>query len=365
MKIFPTLLVSIFFVTYSLAQPAQVKEEFNSSYYELHGLEINLTSDKILITHAKQDVFFEDIIGKKIFQKSPAENYFLISNFKFSNKKVDYPVEIKVFDSKGNFVFPYKFIAPYDLPHPLFCLNDNALLALFDPLSFKVKLIGDDSYNELELLKDVPFEMEKASFVEMNEDFLFILTSQSALDITENASNVKLYGINLFDLNVVKKELDYNTPTLLKIIGGNLFVSGVKFENLKPVGKTIKYDLRLNQLASNEMILEGLILFENRFYAKYFNKIFELGSDLTISKEYLLFGNERILDIAKFNEKLLVVTNISGKNNLYYFSPDLSVDFKAPLDIFGMNKIDDFSVLGNHLIIHHDSKSVKLNLNEN
>ncbi len=238
MKIFPTLLVSIFLVTYSLAQSVQVEEEFNSSYYELNGIEINLTADKILITQDNQDVFSEDLIGKKIFQKSPAENYFLIANFKFSNDKVDYPVDIRVFDRDGNLVFPYKFMAPYDLPHSLLCLNDNAVLALFDPLSFKVKLIGDDSYKELELAKEVPFEMEKASFIEINEDFLFVLTSQSALDITENASNVKLYGINLFDLNVVKKELDYNTPTLLKIIGGNLFVSGVKFENLKPVGKT-------------------------------------------------------------------------------------------------------------------------------
>ncbi len=365
MKIFFTILIFIFFVTYSLAQSIQVEEEFNSCYYELNGLQINLTSDKILITHDDQDIFSEDLIGKKIFQKTPAENYFLIANFKFSNEKVDYPVEIKVFDSKGNLVFPYKFIAPYDLPHPLFCLNDNALLALFDPLSFKVKFIGDESYNELELLKEVPFEIEKASFIEINEDFLFVLTSQSALDISENASNVRLYSINLFDLNVVKKELDYNTPTLLKIIGGNLFVSGVKFEDLKPVGKTFKYDLLLNQLASNEKIIEKLIPYENRFYAKYFNTIYELEGDLSFSKEHQISGSERILDIEQFNEKLIVVTNVFDKNNIYFFSPDLSVDFNAPLDIFGMNKMEDFSISGNHAIFRHDSKSVKLNLNEN
>ena len=65
--------------------------------------------------------------------------------------------------------------------------------------------------------------------------------------------------VNLLDFSIIKKEIDYNTPTLLRVIGGSVFVSGVKFENLKPIGKTIKYDLQLNQLASNEKIIEKLI----------------------------------------------------------------------------------------------------------
>ena len=365
MKLFLALLTSFYSIISSSAQSLQIEKEFNSNYYELNELEINLTTEKISISKNNQNIFIENLSGKKIFKSSIAENYFLIANFQFSNEKVDYPVEIKVFDIQGNLVFPYKFLAPYDLPHPLFQLNDNAILALFYPLSFKVKLVSRDSIREVELIKDIPFEMEKASFMEINEDFLYVLTSQSALDITENVSNVKLYKVNLFDLNVDKRELDYNTPTLLKLVGGSLFASGVKFENLKPLGKTIKYDLQLNQLASNEKIIEKLIPFENRLYAKYFNAIFELEVDLAVSREYQLSGNERILDIAKSNEKIIVVTNIAEKNNLYCFLPGLSIDFKEPLDIFGVNKIENLSISGNHLIIRHDSKSVEIKTNRN
>ena len=364
-KLYLSLIISLILAVYSFGQNLQVVKEFNSSHYELHGLEVNLTSEKILIIRDNQNIFVDDLIGKKIFQTSKNQNYFLIANFKFSNEKVDYPVEIKVFDIQGNLVFPYKFLAPFDLPHPLFQLNDNALLTLFDPLSFKVKLVNRDSIREVELIKDIPFEMEKAAFVEMDDDFLFILTSQSALDITENASNAVLYQVNIQDLSISKKEIDYNTPTLLRVIGGSVFVSGVKFENLKPIGKTLKYDLQLNQLASNEKIIEKLIPFESRFYAKYFNTIYELKNDISISNEKQLFEGERISDIAMSNEKLLVVTNIAEKNNLYCFLPGLSIDFKEPLDIFGVNKIEDLSISGNHLIIRHDSKSVEIKTNRN
>ena len=193
MKFFFTTLL---FFSITLSIPAQsliIEKEFNSSYYELNELEINLTAEAISIAKDNQNIFLENLSGKKIFKSSPAENYFLIANFQFSNEKIDYPVEVRVFDRNGQNVFPFKFLAPFDLPHPLLNVNDNGVLALFDPLSFKVTLIGQETYNEIKLEKDIPFEMEKAAFVEMDDDFLFILTSQSALDITENASNVKLY----------------------------------------------------------------------------------------------------------------------------------------------------------------------------
>ena len=279
MKLFLALLTSFFLTISSSGQPLQVEEELNSSYYELHGLEINLTSDQISINKANQDIYKENITGKKVFKTSPAENYFLIANYRFSNQKVDYPVDIRVFSREGLMDLPFKFLAPFDLPHPIINVNDNGVLALFDPLNFKVKLISEESYNEIELEKDIPFEMEKASFIEINEDFLFIPTSQSALDITENASNAALYKVNLNDLSIDKKIIDYNTPTMLKIIGGGVYVSGVKFENLKPIGKTVKYDMMLNQLSSNDKIIEKLLLHGNKFYAKYFNVIYDLNSD--------------------------------------------------------------------------------------
>jgi hypothetical protein len=239
------------------------------------------------------------------------------------------------------------------------------MLALFDPLNFKVKVISESSENEIELEKEISFEMERASFIEANNDYLFVLSSLNTLDITETGSNVGLYKVNLEKLSFDKKSLDYNTPTLLKIIDDNVFVSGVKFENLKPVGKTIKYDFELNQLSSNEKTIEKLIPNKNNFYAKYLNIIYDLNNDLSVSNEKYLSEGERILDLGIWDKRLVVITNIPGENNFYYFFPDLNVDFKVALHNFGVNKIEDLSILENLVVIRHDSKSVKIKTNRN
>jgi len=118
-------------------------------------------------------------------------------------------------------------------------------------------------------------------------------------------------------------------------------------------------------LSLNEKIIEKLIPHGNKFYAKYFNTIYELNNDLSISIEKKLFGGERILDLAFANEKLIVVTNVSGENIIYSFLPDLRIDIKEPVDNFGINRIENFSISGNNLIIRHDSKSVKIKTNRN
>ena len=113
MKFFLALLTFFFPIISSSAQSLQIEKELNSSYYEFHEFEINLTTDKISIITDNQDIYTENLAGKKIYKASPAENYFLIANHQFSNKKVDYPVEIRVFDRNGGMILPYKFLAHY------------------------------------------------------------------------------------------------------------------------------------------------------------------------------------------------------------------------------------------------------------
>lgn len=347
------------------AQSLQVEKEYNSNYYEINDLEVNLTADKITISSGAQDIYIENLPGKKIFKTSPAENYFFIASHLFSNDKADYPIEIRVFDRNGNLAFPFRFTAPYDLPHQLFNINDFGMLTSFDPVTLKVTVVGDEIFREVELEKDIPFEMEKAAFTEITEDFLFVLTSQKALDITEEANNAVLYRINLNDLSIYKKELDYNTPTLLKMIGGNLIVSGVKFENLKPVGKTIKFNLELNQLASNDKIIEKIVNLEDKIFAKYFNTVYQLEKDLSIANHHIMSDDERISDIGITNDRVIVFTHVSDKTSLYFLFLDLSMDFKYSLDIFEISKTENFSIRQNHVLIRHDSRSVKLKTNRN
>lgn len=363
MRLFSSLILSSAITFSILAQALKIDREINGSYYKLNDLEINLSSDQISIMRNNENIYSENISGKKVFKSSPGGNYFFIASFLFSNEKSDYPIDIKVFEKTGEMIFRYKLTAPFDLPHPLISVNDNGFLALFDPLKFSVDFIGKESNRKVELEKDVPFEMEKAAFMEMNDDYLFVLTSQTALDVTENSENVKLYKINLSGLEIDKIELDYNTPTLLKIIDENVFVSGVKFENYKPLGKTIKYDSQLHQIASNDRILEDIIGYENGFYAKYFNRIYYLRNDLSIVNEKQLDNSERISHIAVWNDKLLAATSKAGENNIFFFSNDLKVLYEENLKKLKIGRLNDMSISNSSLILYFDSKSAKMSIN--
>ena len=365
MKFFLTLLIPFFSLTFLASQTLEIEQELYSGYYEINDLSVNFSSEDFSITKNGNVIFTEILKGKKNFRTSAGQNYFLVANYEFSNEKTAYLIEVRVFNQNGEMVLSYKFQADFDLPHPLISINDQGILALFDPLSFKVKLISDEFTHEIELEKDIPFEMEKASFMEMNNAFLYVLTSERALDITENASNVKLYKIGLSDLSIDKKEIDYNTPTLLKLVDDNLFVSGVKFESYKPIGKTIKYDLQLNELAANDKIIEKIIADGENIYAKYFNTLYELNEDLKAVNELTLPNNERITDIKSFEDKIVVATNNFGKNFLYLFSKNLNIDFKLTLYIFDNNNVKDLSISGNHIVIQNESKSVIIKANRN
>lgn len=366
MRIRFTALLVLYLIKVISAQTLQIEKGYNTSHYELNDLEINLTSENYNIINSNGEIYSESINGRNIFKTSSNQNYFFIASYKFTDSKNNYAVEVNVFNREGSLVFNQKFLAPYDLPHPLLSINDQGVLTLFDPLNFKVRLIDHTSDNELELEKEVPFEMERTAFLEMNDDFLFILASQSALDITESKNNVYLYKISITDLKIEKRELDFNTPTLLKITENNIFISGVKFEELKPVGRTIKYDFELNIQAANDKIIEKISADSGKLYAKYLNVIYDLNADLTVSNEKKLPGNERILDLKISDGKLIVVgTNELTGSHLYSILPDLRVDFNAALDNFGVSKIEDFSISQNHIMIRHDSKSTKLKTNRN
>ena len=118
-------------------------------------------------------------------------------------------------------------------------------------------------------------------------------------------------------------------------------------------------------MASNEKIIEKLISYRNGFYAKYFNTIYELKNDISVVNEKQLPEGERISDIALSNGKLLVATTISNEKKLYSFLPNLSIDFKAALDIFGSNKIESFSIYNAYSVFRNEYKSIKIKLNDN
>lgn len=363
-KLLSAFIISVAFIRAITPQNLQIENEYDFGYYLISDIEVQLNQQSIILVRMNEPIYYEAIDGKKIFKSSAKDKFFFVSNFKFTDSKKDYPVEVKVFNADGISQFSYKFIAPYDLPHPIININDDGVLAVFNPLNFKLNVITQNSEKEIALEKEIEFEMERPAFVELDKNKIVIAVSKTALDITEDKPNTKIYQVNLADLELKAAELNFNTPVLLKLINDNIFISGVKFYNYEPIGKTVKLNYDLEETSSNDKILENLEFdSSHKFYGKYLNNIYLMDENLLLLKQISLQQAERAVSIKISNDKLFVLTSLGLNFFIYKLSPDLHIDFNMPLSNLELNKISDFSVFDDFIIFRQDNKSFRTKIN--
>jgi len=268
-------------------------------------------------------------------------------------------------------IYTYKLTAPFDLPHPIFSINDEGKIASFNPLNFKLTLFDGSEEKTISLEKEVEFEMERSSFVEMTNSDVYVLTSLKPLTIEENESNAFLYKINLNSLSIEKEIIDYSIPVSLNLIENSIILSGIKFQNMVPNGSTLKYDLELNLTASNNSASEKIIFLNGSYYSKYGKFIYKLNYNLAQNDSYELWesskgvhsdipsgidGN-RILDIVPYKNSIAVLIEESGRLSLYMLNQNLEIEFKKSLENLDPNKFEGINEMGGKLAVYVNSRT--------
>src|SRR5690606_2304938 len=165
-----TLLILALFVTV-YAQKSLKK--INSRYYLNRISGITLTQSEIKISENGIEKFSSSISGYKNYLAAPQGKYFLISNQAYDETQPQYEISLFFFNLNSEIVNELKLNASSDLPHPLFKVNDAGKIFAFDPLSFKLIIYDVGKKQEIQLEKDVPFEMERSSFIEVNENEVY------------------------------------------------------------------------------------------------------------------------------------------------------------------------------------------------
>jgi len=346
-------------------------EEVPYYYTVNNGFEIKFSSNEIFISKVNQNFYSEEIKGKKSLKFSHSKKFFYIAIFDFPSDKSDYQIDIKVFNDLSNLIYTYKLTAPFDLPHPIFSINDEGKIASFNPLNFKLTLFDGSEEKTISLEKEVEFEMERSSFVEMTNSDVYVLTSLKPLTIEENESNAFLYKINLNSLSIEKEIIDYSIPVSLSLIENSIILSGIKFQNMVPNGSTLKYDLELNLTASNNSASEKIIFLNGSYYSKYGKFIYKLNYNLAQNDSYELWesskgvhsdipsgidGN-RILDIVLYKNSIAALIEESGRVSLYMLNQNLEIEFKKSLENLDPNKFEGISEMGDKLAVYVNSRT--------
>ncbi len=347
------LILTCVIVTNMFSQTITKEGEFSSYYFSLKSNKINLTYNSIQISIDNNNVYSKEVSGVKKNFFSPNKKYFMVAAFNYSDKKTDYEINLFVFNNNGNFIDSFSVLAGYDLPNPIFAINDEGVAAAFNPIKMDITLYKDGIEKQILLEKNPEYQTEKSSFLEMNNESAFVLTSEKALSIEEEDQNVKLYKVNTSDFSVDKKDIDYSIPTAINVSDNNVIVSGVKFQNSVPNGNISKMDTKLNILQSAGVAVESILRTSDFYYCKNGNKLFKMNKNLSIEKSFNFDDNAYIKNIAMAGGELAVLTKEKGVNFLYKISSALNVDFKKSLDILASTKIDDMESLDGKLFLYY------------
>ena len=358
MRIIAIFILFLFANCLTFTQQLTLKkiDEVPAYLQQLKDLQIKLSSKNIDIRKSGESVFSEAIYGQKILKISPAQKYFLIADFNFTEDKTDYKISVIVFDEKGSIFNRVELKSFFDLPHPLISINDNGVISAFDPYKFELNIFEGDVKNKINLEKDMPSEIERASFVEMNNEDVYILSSIEPLSIGNSETNANLYKINLDNYRVVEKKVDYSTPVLLKLIDDQVIISGIKFNNSVAMPNISIMNSRMEVLKETNLAAEKFINFDSDYIIKYGSAVYKLDKNLNKESEYFFTNNERIEDFAVIGEKIMVLTRKANLYNIFNLSKSFKLNAEAAVQIPN-NSFKSLSVQGDKLLIHTDKET--------
>ncbi|OIP58460.1 MAG: hypothetical protein AUK34_09260 [Ignavibacteria bacterium CG2_30_36_16] len=336
-----------------------IEDELIGKNYFVNSVKVQITQELINIIDNDRSVINIPIKGAKYLEFSPSNKFFIISNYQFSADKKDYPSSYFVFNAEGEKIFEYADSSPYDLPHAIHAVNDVGTLALFDPLTFQLNLIDANSKRTIKLEKEIPFEMERASFIAMRSNFVFVSASVKPTDITDNSSNVILYKIDINSLSVEKTNLELSIPTALYAGESELAAAGVKYNDSKIYHslKLISEELKIKK--EYEISAEEIYSYNGVYFTRFADKIIKLENGST--SEYKFEDGNRVIDLFVDINGIHALVKGNNKASIYKLSRNFDVDFYILLNKFESKNFTEISSAQGKYVLLQSGKTFIIN----
>ena len=335
--------------------------EVPSAYAEINGTNIQLTDSEIIISANGNNLYSNNLNGKKEIQFSPGKNYFAVSNYAFPKNKSDYFIKTFVFSNTSKLIYTHKLLAPFDLPYPISKINDNGDLVYFNPINFVIKIIKSGSEKDIKLDSNIKPEMERASFLEVSNSNIFVLTSLKALNENKNESNVILYKIDLSNNSIEKKLIDWSIPTCMTLDKKGVVVSGVKFGNSSTTGAILKLENNLNLISKVDRMAEKIFTDNDYYYCKFGSSIFKLDDNLKNVGSFNFDIQDRIEDFKLYKNNIVALIRAGDKHKISKLGKDLKMISEQDLNISSPQTIYFGTSFGNSLLLKLPGKTLLYN----
>lgn len=292
----------IFFTPHKTLSQTQ---KVDGIFFTQKNVLFHLTNESISIKAGAVDVFSKLIDGKKTFYFSPEKKYLLICNFNFPKTKENYHITFFLFDKDYKLVSEKKLEAFYDMPHQIFAVNDNGVIAAYNPAEMKLNLYEGTIETEISLEEKINYEMERAAFLRFTNKDLFIATTLQPVLLENNEPNTALYKIDLSSKNFNKYMTNLSVVTSLNLSNEKIFISGVKFQNSTAREKTLVMNLELSSIGEMNFQVHSVCDETNCIGSD--GKIYRMEKEVSIIQDFSSLGKIFSHAIAKDNSPFLLV----------------------------------------------------------
>lgn len=355
-----------FVVTANTQVQTKISGEFPFQLHQINDVNVQLTDASLQIVKENNTIYSHKINGKKTFQTSPLNNYFLIVNFDFIDEDGDYPVTLFIFDVEGKLSFTHELPAPFDLPHPLFAINNEGVVAYFEPINFFLTIVNEEVIIPIRLENNVEFEMEKAFFISFNDAGIYVLTTIGQADIEgRNNENTFFYYINYPSNIVTKQIINFSVPTALTTFDDEVIISGIRFENLQPVMETRLYSNAVElKKTINGFSYQQLVKTNGGYTASYAGTLYNFDDNFNEVSRFTIGESGLIRNIQEENGLIALLFQLNQEYSVYLFDSGLNVIHQQKVEGFTGRNTLSMDIMNNMIIIYTDYKTQQFTLGE-
>ncbi|NUN08360.1 MAG: hypothetical protein HUU54_04215 [Ignavibacteriaceae bacterium] len=222
-KIFIAILLLV------VTTPAQESAQGNAQSGVFGSVTIIYSDDSFSMTDGNSTIAGITITGKKVVIFSSEKSMAVLINYGFTKNKENYPITYYLLEQVKGVAYKGEITGYYDMPHPLFTVNESGVIAYCDPGTLKLTTDNYGNSSDVKLFGSIEYEMERGIFLQSDEERVYIAGNlkPAALELQED--NVFVAAVRISNLSIEKKMLPFLAVKSFEISNDRVILDAYHF----------------------------------------------------------------------------------------------------------------------------------------
>jgi len=229
------LLIFIFLSDIVLSQDNLIRLEGNTLDTRIGNILIKADQEGYSVNREGTTAVRTILAGVKKFVVSPENKKALLVNYPFRRAKENYNITYFLIDSESGTEIADSVTGYYDMPNPLFSVNDNGVVAYCDPAALWIEINNRGTKTKSFIFQGAGYEMERGIFIKCDDNRFYIAGNLNPVTLELKTDNVFTASVDIASGEVRSVMLPYTGISAFSSENGQFRVSGYTFTpDLKP-----------------------------------------------------------------------------------------------------------------------------------